>query len=134
MTYINIMNIRIFVISLIISALVLSSCGEKSIEDDLVGTWHQISLGGSHLKGQDVLWTFAADHTLYRDIDNEVDTAQWFVEANFGKNHLMIQNLDPASFDGTHLIHSLGSTMELQRIELPNGEEGGFWWSEFEKQ
>ena len=104
-----------------------------------MGKWKQISLGGTHLEGNDVTWQFSADHTLYRSTvsdDSEViDTAQWSVNARLGKNHLTIDNLDPEKYDGTHLIHTLNTTMELQRIEFINGHtDGAFFWSEFEKQ
>jgi hypothetical protein len=135
------MNRKFLIISLIISVFALFSCSEASIEEDLVGKWKQISLGGSHLDGNDVTWTFAANHNLYRStvssVDNSevIDTAQWKVDANLGKDHLIIENLDPTQYDGKHLIHSLGTTMELQRIEFINGHtDGSFFWSEYEKQ
>ena len=122
----------------IISSIFLTSCSEASLENDLVGSWKQISVG--HIpEGTEITWTFSANHFLYQTKKTEnsikIDTAFWQVQINYvSKNSLVIENLNE-NIDGKHLIHSLDTYLKLQRVEFTNGHtDGSFIWSEFEKK
>jgi len=134
----GVMNSRIFLVLATVSLLIFSSCSKSTFENKLIGEWKQISLGGSHLQGKEITWTFNANGALYRtivrDSGTQIDTAQWSVENRFAqKNTLSITNLDP-DIDGKHLIHQLDNYLSIQRIEFENGHtDGSFQWNEFER-
>jgi len=123
---------------LFISLIVVSSCSKNSLEDKLIGSWKQISVG--HLdEGTTVVWTFNSDHKVFRiqtkDSIAVGDTGAWSVNNKFAqKNTLTIEGIEDR-YDGLHSIHQLDSYLRMQRVEYPDGHtDGSFLWSEFEKQ
>lgn len=134
------MKIRIFYILLLGIILVSAGCSKSKLENKIVGDWTQLSVGQNELKNKVVVWTFTADHKIYRSTTYEdevtIDTASWSLNVKFAqKNILTIENLDPMWLDGKHIIHELDDYMKLQRVEFTNGHsDGSFYWSEFEKK
>lgn len=132
------MKTRFLTFLIIIATLFLTNCSKQKYENKIIGTWKQISVGQIPA-GTTKTWTFNADQSLYRTTTSangtSIDTAHWNFDLKLAhKNYLSIDNLDPY-VDGKHMIHELGNTLKLQRVEFSNGHtDGSFQWNEFEKQ
>ncbi len=139
------MKIRNILLIVSLSFIVLfSSCSKEKVENKIVGTWNQISVGQIKPEGNKVVWTFEDDNTLkmdryYNGTLSKTSTANWELKMRFGKkNQLEISNYDKSfdlegvDRDGTYLIHELGDYLKIQRTEADI--QAAFLWMEFEKE
>ncbi len=132
-------------ISGVIFALVMliSACSKKStVEDKIIGSWQQISVGQEDLKNNTVKWTFHSGNKLFIQHFNQSnllssDTANWEIKTKFaGRNNLVISGMDK-SFGGTYTIIKLKDDFfTLQRLKLEEDDDSGspYLWLEFQKK